>query len=194
MEDFVSFFLVIVCITIFYIYLETKALAVTYVKSKSKNTFLVRNLPDKDKAAELLNEIRDRLSKIVEHVKTQNDVEKEDVDRLVKNYRPDNISESSPGNKYTSYSINKGEKLVFCIRSKDEHAKLVEINTMMFVAIHELAHIGSEQIGHGDEFWKNFKFLLQRAVEIKVYDPIDYKNKPKRYCSMDIHDNPLYDL
>ena len=63
MEDFVSFFLVIVCITIFYIYLETKALAVTYVKSKNNNTFLVRNLPDKDKAAELLNEIRDRLSK-----------------------------------------------------------------------------------------------------------------------------------
>ena len=106
---------------------------------------MVRNLPHKDKAAELLNEIRDRLSKIVEHVKTQNDVEKEDVDRLVKNYRPDNISESLR-NKYTSYSINKGEKLVFCIRSKDEHAKLVEINTMMFVAIHELAHLMTKSI------------------------------------------------
>ena len=71
---------------------------------------------------------------------------------------------------------------------------MIDVNTLTFVAIHELAHIGSEQIGHGDEFWRNFKFLLQRAVEIKVYDPIDYKNKPKRYCSMDIHDNPLYDL
>ena len=69
MEDFVSFFLVIVCITIFYIYLETKALAVTYVKSKVKIHFWLEIFPDKDKAAELLNEIRDRLSKIVNMLK-----------------------------------------------------------------------------------------------------------------------------
>ena len=39
----------------------------------------------------------------------------------------------------------------------------------MFVAIHELAHIASETIGHNDEFWNNFKFLLDNAVEIKIY-------------------------
>jgi predicted metal-dependent hydrolase len=191
MEDFVSFFLVIVCITIFYIYLETKALAVTYVKSKNNNTFLVRNLPDKDKAAELLNEIRDRLSKIVEHVKTQTDCESEDKERLVKNFRPNNISESSPGNKFTSYSINKGEKLVFCIRSKDEHSKLVEINTMMFVAIHELAHLMTQSIGHTPEFWNNMKYLLKKGIDVGAYQKQDFSSNPVNYCGTKITNSPL---
>ena len=35
------------------------------------------------------------------------------------------------------YSINKGKKILYCIRSKTVENKLVDINTMMFVAIHE---------------------------------------------------------
>ena len=52
----------------------------------------------------------------------------------------------------------------------------------------------SESIGHKKEFWQNFKFLLKNAVEIEVYNPIDYKKKPKKYCGMTITDNPYYDL
>jgi hypothetical protein len=114
--------------------------------------------------------------------------------KLREGFNPNKIVETLPNSELTAYSENKGEKLAFCLETEKGNNKLIDVNTLTFVAIHELAHIGSEQIGHSDEFWKNFKFLLQRAVEIKVYDPIDYKNKPKRYCSMDIHDNPLYDL
>ena len=59
MEDFISFFLILVCITIFYIYLESKSLDVTYVKTGDTDSFLVRNLPDKETAAKLLTDIRD---------------------------------------------------------------------------------------------------------------------------------------
>ena len=86
------------------------------------------------------------------------------------------------------------EKLAFCVETEKENGQLIDINTLTFVAIQELAHIASSDIGHTDEFWKNFKFLLERAKIIGVYTPIDYKKNPKRYCGISIHDSPLYDL
>jgi hypothetical protein len=49
-------------------------------------------------------------------------------------------------------------------------------------------------IGHKQEFWENFKFLLQNAKEAGIYEPIDYKKNPTQYCSMPINDNPYFDL
>ena len=193
MEDFISFFLILVCITIFYIYLESKALDVTYVKTNDNNKYLVRNLPDKQAAADLLSGIRERLTKIVDHTNKQTDAPggDDDIKRLKKNFRPNNISESSPGNKYTSYSINKGEKIVFCLRSKDTSNKLVDINTMMFVAIHELAHLMTKSIGHTPEFWTNMKYLLKKAIDIKVYVKQDFSKNPVNYCGTKITNSPL---
>ena len=189
MEDFVSFFIILLCITIFYIYLEGKSLDVTFVKVNDEDTFLVRNKDDKEEAAKLLSEIKNNLQKIVDKVNLDKDAEEEDIKRLTKNFRPNNISESSPGNKYTSYSINKGEKIVFCIRNKTDD-KLVDINTMMFVAIHELAHLMTKSIGHEPEFWNNMKYLLAKGKEIGVYKKHDYKNKPVDYCGTKITNTP----
>ena len=36
--------------------------------------------------------------------------------------------------------------------------------------------------------------VLQNAKEAGIYDPVDYKKKPKQYCGMAINDNPYYDL
>jgi len=199
MEDFVSFFLVLITITIFYIYLETKALNVTYVVSTVDNhKYLVRNEPDKLQAANLLANMKERLSRLVDYTKEYKAKEKDetrkiDIDRLVKNWRPNNISESSPNNKFTSYSINKGEKIVFCIRARDSTKKLVDINTMMFVAIHELGHLMTESIGHTPEFWDNMKYLLQRALEMPnpVYQKQNFSSNPVAYCGTQITSTPL---
>ena len=79
-------------------------------------------------------------------------------------------------------------------RKKESNEKLIDINTLTFVALHELSHIMTTSIGHKQEFWQNFKFVLENAVAIKVYKPIDYKKKPEDYCGMEINDNPYYDL
>lgn len=195
MEDFISFFLILVCLTILYLYLETKALDVTYIKSGFDNKeYLVRNLPDKEEAALLLSNIKNNLTTIVNDlVKNPRDAKIEDIQRLQKNYRPDNISESSPNNSYTSYSVNKGEKIVFCLRSKDEKTKgkLEPLNTMMFVAIHELAHLMTESIGHTPEFWENMKYLLKVGIELGIYKKEDYVSNPVKYCGVDITNSPL---
>jgi predicted metal-dependent hydrolase len=198
MEDFTSFFLILICITIFYLYLENKASEVTYVK-QGKIEYLVRNLPDKEEAALLLSKIRSRLSTIVEtldeEIKTdKNKYDKttiQSIKRLKSNYKPNNITESSPGNKYTSYSINKGDKIVFCLRSKTADNTLVDLNTMMFVAIHELAHLMTKSIGHTPEFWDNMRFLLKKGIELKLYKKHDYSTTPKDYCGTKITDSPL---
>jgi predicted metal-dependent hydrolase len=191
MEDFVSFFLILIVITILYLYLESKSLDVKFVKSDVDNkTYLVRNLPDGEEAANLLANIKKKLSILVDSLRDQQETN-QDIKRLISNWRPDNISESSPNNKYTSYSINKGEKIVFCIRSRDSTNKLVAENTMMFVAIHELAHLMTKSIGHTKEFWDNMRFLLKKAIDMKIYTKQDFKSNPQPYCGTQITDSPL---
>lgn len=196
MNDFGTFFLILISITIFYVYLENKATDVTYIR-KGGIEFLVRNLDDKEKAARLLSDICSNLTKLVEHVHTNiddsknNDDTKAGIKRLKKNFNANAVVESSPGNKYTSYSINKGEKIVFCLRSKDEDQKLVDLNTMMFVAIHEMAHLMTKEVGHTKNFWDNMKYLLKKAIEIDVYTKQDFNKIPKEYCGTMITDTPL---
>ena len=121
---------------------------VEYVTSTvDQQTYLVQSLPDKQAAADLIARIRGKLEQFVDHLK-KNFSEDVRVERIQENFRSDKISEGSENSKYTSYSINKGEKIVLCIRSKDQQKKLVDLNTMMFVVLHELAHIATKSIGH----------------------------------------------
>lgn len=121
--------------------------------------------------------------------------DQENVKRLVKKFNPKKIYEILPTSEYTAYSENKGEKLAFCVETEKENGKgyLVDLNTLTYVALHELAHVMTESIGHTEEFWQNYKFLLEVAESINVYNPIDYKKKPIRYCGMNINDNPYFD-
>ena len=99
-----------------------------------------------------------------------------------------------PTSKYTAYSENKGEKLAFCLNNEKGGNKLIDMNTLMYVALHEISHIASKSIGHTDEFWQNFKFFIEQANTINIYKPVDYKKTPAKYCGMDITDNPYFDI
>ena len=61
----------------------------------------------------------------------------------------------------------------------------------MFVAIHELAHLMTESIGHTPEFWDNMRFLLKKAIELKIYIKQDFRKSPVSYCGTKITDSPL---
>jgi predicted metal-dependent hydrolase len=99
--------------------------------------------------------------------------------------------ESDSNSKHTSYSINKGEKVVICLRSKDEKKELIDPNTIMFVTLHELSHIMTKSVGHTDEFWDNFRFILKEAVKNNIYNCVDYKRNPQKYCGIEVTDNPI---
>ena len=142
---------------------------------------------------DLLARTTNKCKSLVSHLgKTYKD--RPNVKRLVKNFNPKQVKEILPTSEFSAYSENKGEKLAFCTTTKKDGGDLIDENTLMFVALHELSHIASKSIGHNDEFWKNFKFLLQHAEKTKIYKPINYKKNPKNYCGMRITDNPYYDL
>lgn len=190
MKDFTSFFICILLITITYIKIENKFTEVNYMVSKiDGRKYLVRNLEDKQEAADLLATIRANLIKLTQELKKKNG-ENEDIDRMINNFNPNNISESNENNKYTSYSVNKGEKMVFCIRSRDSKNRLVKLNTMMFVALHELAHTMTKSIGHTQEFWDNFRIILRNARKMGMYKRVNYNNTPVEYCGTQITDDP----
>jgi hypothetical protein len=152
--------------------------------------YMVRGLPDKQQAADLLAQIRGNLMKLQEHLNKLSPDDKR-TQQINRNFNGDNMRESIEKSNTTSYSINKGEKIIFCLRSRDVEEKLADINTMMFVAIHEFAHIGTKSIGHTPEFWENFKWILQEAINIGIYKEVDYKSKPQDYCGMKITGSPL---
>ena len=144
-------------------------------------------------AADRLATVNQKLSKLVHHCKKEFP-ERENVVRLVEGFDPKKIYETLPTSEFTAYSENKGEKLAFCLNTEKNGNNLIDPNTLTFVAIHELAHIATKSIGHGDEFWSNFKFLLGEAAKINIYVQTDYKKNPVRYCGMNITDNPYYDF
>ena len=163
------------------------------IASKDGNTYCVREREKLELAANLLAEVTQKMKDMVAYMKQTHPEDPRTI-RLVDGFNPKKISETLPTSELTAYSENKGEKLAFCLNTTKEGNKLIDLNTLTFVALHELSHIMTESIGHKQEFWQNFKFLLENAKAAGIYYPVDYKKKPKEYCGMKINDNPYYDL
>lgn len=152
------------------------------------------DLPCPKCAANLLAEAHQDILKLFEHLKKKypNDPR---VHRLISRYDPDRIYEGRPspgGMGDTSYSLNKGQRLVFCTRSGRNLARLVEKNLFYFVLLHEHSHLSTNSYGHNKEFNDNFKWLLKEAIEIGMYKPVDYRRYPKEYCGIMVNQSILF--
>ena len=142
---------------------------------------------DAQEAADLIAKIREKLVLLVNHlIKTYPRDDR--IERFKSNFNPDRLKEGIDDPKYTSYSINKGEQIVLCLRTNN---KLMDLNTMMFVVLHEMAHVCSISIGHTEEFWSNFKWILEESINIGIYKKQDFKLKNVEYCGITITDSPL---
>lgn len=150
--------------------------------------YIVQSKEDAKEAANLIAKVKVKLITLLEHLKKTYGNNDERVMLLTKNFRPDKIQEGKDTPGMTSYSINKGEKIIMCLRSKD---KLVNINTLTFVALHEMGHLGTKSIGHNTEFWDVFKWLLEEAINIGIYIKQDFEKSPEDYCNMIINSSPL---
>jgi hypothetical protein len=191
------FFYVFVAFVLFFclvIYYQSDAYNLKcIISSEDGNRYCVREREKLELAANLLAKVTQKMKDMVNYMNSKHP-EDPRTKRLVKGFNPQKISETLPTSELTAYSENKGEKIAFCLNTTKSGNKLIDINTLTFVALHELSHIMTESVGHKQDFWQNFKFLLGNAKEAGIYDPIDYKNNPKQYCGMDINDNPYYDL
>ena len=63
-----------------------------------------------------------------------------------------------------SYTINK-QKVFLCLT--DNNGQYYEMNILLFVFLHDLAHCLSTTIGHDKNFNNIFDALLKKAAEYK---------------------------
>ena len=80
----------------------------------------------------------------------------------------------------SAYTENKSV-VTLCLKNS-ESGGYYDMNTIMYVAIHELAHIVSKTHGHNTEFKDNFAKLLRQAARLEIYDP--RKPIPTTYCGV----------
>ena len=94
-------------------------------------------------------------------------------------------------NDKKSYTINK-KKVHLCI--KDENGNYYNDNMLVYVSLHELAHVLCNEVGHTPKYWAMFDALLEEAS--KTIDPIT--NKPiydpngkidTEYCDSEYHNS-----
>ena len=188
------FVLVVVGIAYFVMYFKDSKYPVAYVKSTiDKESYLVRNLPDKQEAADRLARVRQKILILQKHLK-QTHMEKSFVKQMIDNFdcSADRFSESTPDAQFTSYSVNKGEKIFMCLRQRNEKEELVQENIILFVALHEMSHVGTVSVGHTPEFWNNFAWLLKQAEATKIYEYSNFAAHPVEYCGVHITDAPTY--
>lgn len=185
--SFFDVFVLFILIVLGLIYIKKHYAEVEYVVSKIDNKkYLVLSLPDKQEAADTLALLNQDMLQLIKHLITKYP-DNPAIKRLKKNYDPNNISEGSPYSGYTSYTVNKGQKLVLCIRQKNKTKKLIkDRNLLRYVIFHEAGHYASKTVGHNKEFWKNFKFIIKEAVDIGLYTKVNYKNNPQSYCGITV--------
>ena len=158
--------------------------------------YTVRDMPDKQNAADTMAKVRLKMNKLKLHLESTVP-DKPQVQQLTRNFEANanRFKEATPDAEHTSYSVNKGEEVHFCLRQREAgDESLVNEDIITFVAIHEMGHMITKTIGHGPDFWNNFARLLQEAEKIGVYTQRDFRAHPVSYCGMKITDNPLYDL
>ena len=94
----------------------------------------------------------------------------------------------TPGGSDIAYSIGK-DSVYVCVRGAS--GQLDDINTCMFVLLHEIAHIATDSWGHTDDFWDNMKFLLELAEKTGTYTYQDFDASHVTYCGRKLGGSPL---
>lgn len=184
--------LVVVLLTLFYKYNDYD---ITSVKSQlDGEQYLVRNLPDKQQASNMLAKIHKNMMYLTNYL--YNNINKykkheADIKQLKERMETCIIMESTENNIYTSYSVNKGEQIVFCLRSRNalDKDKLHDINLLMYVVLHEMAHVACPEYGHTPLFKEIFGLLTTTAIELGIYKKIDFNANNTEYCGLMITDS-----
>ena len=184
-----------ILIIIIYIFLISNKTNLLLIETNGNHVLVRNDTPNINTSAELLGNVITRLY-ILRDTMVENKLSYPSYDSYIvlmsNNFNKTRtiIYENSTDSPYTSYSVNKGEEIVFCLRCKVTK-ELHSLNLLMYVAIHELAHTACPEIGHPPLFNKIFKFLLEHAVSLDLYYYENYNKNPVEYCGMKLYTNIL---
>ena len=184
--------LFIICLVIVSLQFEVESF-VSKMKSSSNNKkYLVQDYNNKQMAADMMGQLETNISTFVNYLKKKYPDDAR-IKRLVNNLEETAYEEAPHEEGESTYTINKGELMKICLREKKEKKPIHNVNTLMFVVIHELGHVCSKSIGHTDEWMTNFRFLLREAKNANIdYEPIDYSKHNMNYCGVEVTHNPFF--
>ena len=74
-------------------------------------------------------------------------------------------------------NVNKGYEIYICLDGGD-------VNSAMYVLIHEVAHMSVPEYDHTDKFWENFKKLKMICIDKGLYEA----KGERKYCGDVIRD------
>jgi hypothetical protein len=184
------------------------------VRASDGNIYEVADFPNKLEAAELIASVNAAVIKLLKYMRDKytsgnlgGTTDRELVTlSMLNNFNFEKIIETDPRYESgTSTTLNKGEKMYICVRQRPIDTEsaiyksgydypLCDYNTVLFVVIHELSHIAAYDTWfHTTRFWEVFKFVLKNAVELGIYQNVDYSKNPRRYCGLIVNYNPLFD-
>jgi len=183
---YLIFLLVSVTVLLYFLYSKSKV----YVKSNIDNRYYqVKDNVLKQDSADLLAKVNKNILALIKHI--ENLDTKPAYFKNLRKFDPDNIHENVI-NFDTTYTLDKGRFIAFCLGPRNsDKLSLYDINTMMYVAIHELGHVVSNSTGHNNEFKRNFSDLLRKAINIGIYQYVDYSISPVDYCGISLTKNIL---
>jgi len=154
--------------------------------------YCVRDRQKLKESADMLARTTGNCRQLIGHLVEKYGDDDDRVYKLRTRFKAEKVYEILPTSKFTAYSENKGEKLAFCLNTTKKGEERIDNNTLQFVALHELAHIATLSVGHTEEFWRNFQFLLKEAEQIGIYQVVNYKDNPVEYCGMTINSSPYF--
>ena len=132
MEKIIIFFILVLGILSTLNYIKRQKNIIYVISNLDNRKYLVRKEKDANDAANKLAELNAIIQKLIDACQN---TDKENVNLLKENYNPDTLSETIPGSKYTSYSVNKGEKIAICLRHSNK--SFMDMNTIVFVTVHD---------------------------------------------------------
>ncbi len=156
---------------------------------KDNRVYNIKNQsPERDEhALEFLSELRESCTKLVNYMYENSLPDEFTANRLYNSWSMCHLRETSSFDKSIAVTIDKGSEIRICIRDND---KFEDINTAMFVLLHELAHIMSVSVGHTPEFYEHFSYITHFASYLNLYKPENFIDSPKTYCGMTIKSTP----
>ena len=150
--------------------------------------YKIRRGPDSQVRVDNLALIKLKLGIIVNSLSNSEYSNDRNVKRLVNKWTSGvDIKEIGMLESDAAYVLNK-HKMSFCLRTSPRGGNIESLNLLTYVAIHELGHVMSIEVGHSTEFQANFKFLLNFSKGLEYTNPLTGVTE-KLYVSIDPSNN-----
>ena len=180
--------LIIILVLYFYVFNDNRILVEAY----DNNKYLVVKAEDKN----LLKQKADTLAKLkkvaltlANKMKTNKIPTAEVANRLYTRLNKIKFTEPKMGDESTAYTLNKDQEISICLIDKIT-LKIIEFELLVFVLLHELAHVMSVGLGHGEEFQRFFSFIVKLAIKLGLWKDLKFEKENKDICGTMVTTSP----